>query len=570
MNVINQRGKHFKQALAVLLTASASLCLPSAYAQTSNCAGVNVYPDWPSRDWSGGDYNHANSGDKMVYQNTLYQANWYTKTQPGSDASWSNLGACGTSTPTSSVASSIASSVSSSTSSTPSTGQGSLIIAVNAGGARTTYNGNQYQADGYFSGGDTSSTTDNIGGTTEDTVFQSERYGSYSYNIPVTQGTYSIDLQFAEIYHTTAGSRAFNLLIEGQVEMSNVDLYTLAGSDGAYTYEVSNIQVNDGSLDITLQTITDNGTLAGFAVFSENGSLSSVSSSSSSSSHSTGGKFPPFFVGNITTRGNVRSDFAQYWDQITAENEGKWASVEGTRDQYNWSGIDRVYNFAKQNGMPYKQHTFVWGNQSPNWINNLSASEQAAEIEEWIRDYCTRYPDTEMIDVVNEATPGHAPAGYAQNAFGNNWVTRSFELARKYCPNSVLILNDYNVLRWNTEQFIEMARPAINAGVVDAIGLQSHGLETISFSELQRNLDRIASLGLPIYISEYDVAENNDQRQLAIMQEQFPLFYKHPSVKGITIWGYLSGATWVDGTGLINSNGSHRPAMDWLMNYIGR
>ena len=59
---------------------------------------------------------------------------------------------------------------------------------------------------------------------------------------------------------------------------------------------------------------------------------------------------------------HVRSDFLQYWDQITPENEGKWASVEATRDVYNWSGLDRAYNFAKQNNIPFKQHTFIWGN----------------------------------------------------------------------------------------------------------------------------------------------------------------------------------------------------------------
>jgi GH35 family endo-1,4-beta-xylanase len=279
---------------------------------------------------------------------------------------------------------------------------------------------------------------------------------------------------------------------------------------------------------------------------------------------------PAMFVGNITTNGNVRSDFLQYWDQITPENEGKWASVEGTRDNYDWSGLDRAYNFAKQNNIPFKQHTFVWGNQSPGWINGLSASEQAAEIEEWIRDYCARYPDTEMIDVVNEATPGHAPAGYAQNAFGNNWIIRVFQLARQYCPNSILILNDYNVLSWDTNAFIQMATPAVNAGVVDALGAQGHGLEGQSLSSLQSKLNQVAALGLPIYISEYDVARTNDQEQLAIMQQQFPLFYNHPSVAGITLWGYVVGSTWVNGSGLIQSNGTPRPAMTWLMNYLGR
>jgi GH35 family endo-1,4-beta-xylanase len=279
---------------------------------------------------------------------------------------------------------------------------------------------------------------------------------------------------------------------------------------------------------------------------------------------------PEFFVGNITTNGAVRSDFLQYWDQLTPENEGKWASVEGTRDVYNWSGLDAAYNFAKQNNIPFKQHTFVWGNQSPGWINNLSPTEQAAEIEEWIRDYCARYPDTEMIDVVNEATPGHAPAGYAQSAFGNNWIIRVFQLARQYCPNSILILNDYNVLSWNTNEFIQMATPAVNAGVVDALGLQAHGLESWSLNDISNKLNQVAALGLPIYISEYDVARTNDQEQLNIMSTQFPLFYNHPSVVGITLWGYVVGSTWVNGSGLVHPNGTRRPAMNWLMNYLGR
>jgi arabinoxylan arabinofuranohydrolase len=279
---------------------------------------------------------------------------------------------------------------------------------------------------------------------------------------------------------------------------------------------------------------------------------------------------PPFFVGNITTNGSVRSDFTQYWNQITPENEGKWGSVEATRDVYNWSGLDQAYNYAVSHNIPFKQHTFIWGNQAPGWINNLSASEQAAEIEEWIRDYCARYPKTAIIDVVNEATPGHAPAGFAQNAFGSNWIIRSFQLARQYCPKAVLVLNDYNVLSWDTDKFIAMATPAVNAGVVDALGAQGHGLEGQSLSSLQSKLNQVAALGLPIYITEYDVARTNDQEQLQIMQAQFPLFRNHPSVAGITLWGYVVGNTWVNGSGLIYSDGTKRPAMTWLMNYLGR
>jgi GH35 family endo-1,4-beta-xylanase len=115
-----------------------------------------------------------------------------------------------------------------------------------------------------------------------------------------------------------------------------------------------------------------------------------------------------------------------------------------------------------------------------------------------------------------------------------------------------------------------MARPAVSAGVVDALGCQSHGLESWSLKDIRDKLDSVAELGLPIYISEYDVAIADDQRQLQVLQEQFPMFYEHSSVVGITLWGYVVDRTWVEGSGLIYDDGTPRPAMTWLMDYLGR
>lgn len=332
--------------------------------------------------------------------------------------------------------------------------------------------------------------------------------------------------------------------------------------EGYYTYTGNTAFQNFiiESSDSTASYFADDFAISGIGV---TGSSSSSSSSSSAASSKK-------FVGNITTSGAVRTDFVKYWNQITPENEGKWGSVERTRGVYDWSALDKIYAYARQNNIPVKAHTFVWGSQYPSWITNLSAAEQAVAIEDWIRNYCTRYPDTKLIDVVNEAIPSHAPAAYAKNAFGDNWIIKSFQLARKYCPNSVLILNDYNVLSWNTADFIALAKPLIAAGVVDALGEQAHGLEAWTAADISSKLNQVAALGLPIYITEYDVAKTDDQAQLQIMQAQFPIFYNSPYVKGITLWGYVYGKTWVTGSGLIQDDGTARPAMTWLMNYIGR
>jgi endo-1,4-beta-xylanase len=310
------------------------------------------------------------------------------------------------------------------------------------------------------------------------------------------------------------------------------------------------------------------------------GTSGNAGNGGSSGSAGAGGRPPPLkkFVGNITTRGQVRSDFEMYWDQITPENEGKWGSVEGTRNQMNWSGLDRIHDYAKQHNIPFKQHNFVWGAQQPSWIAGLSQAEQRAEVEEWIRLFCERYPDTQLIDVVNEppphTTPPYTAALGGAGTSGYDWIVQSFKWARQYCPNAILILNDYNTIEYanDNNHFIDIVNRIKAAGApIDATGAQAHAAHSLSTSTVQMYLDKLAtSTGLPVYISEYDIDEADDNKQRDVMQSQFTMFWNDDHVKGITVWGYVVGQTWLTNSGLMNSTGSMRPAMTWLMQFLNR
>ena len=291
----------------------------------------------------------------------------------------------------------------------------------------------------------------------------------------------------------------------------------------------------------------------------------------------SGGTAGKKFVGNITTSGTVRSDFTMYWNQLTPENEGKWGSVEGTRDQMNWNGLDAAYKFAKDHNIPFKQHTFVWGSQQPGWIAGLSAAEQKEEVEEWIRLFCERYPDVAMIDVVNEPPPHTTPvymnALGGAGASGYDWIVQAFKWARQYCPKAILILNDYNTIEYggDNSRIIDIAKKVKAAGApIDAIGVQAHDAHKLATNTVEGFLNKIASdTGLPIYVSEYDIDIADDNQQKTVMMSQFPMFWNNEHVKGITLWGYVSGATWKPNTGLIRNN-QPRPAMTWLMEFLGR
>ncbi|MFZ5892699.1 MAG: endo-1,4-beta-xylanase [Myxococcota bacterium] len=283
------------------------------------------------------------------------------------------------------------------------------------------------------------------------------------------------------------------------------------------------------------------------------------------------------FVGNITTGNSVDTNglvFAKYWDQITPENAGKWGSVQSSASAaFNWGTLDAIYDYTKKNGIIFKQHAFVWGNQQP------SGSLSEANVKTWISEFCKRYPETKLIDVVNEPPP-HTTPSYA-NAIGGGtngdwkWITNAFTWARAACPNAILILNDYNNIEWDAEHkhFIDIVKKVKAAGApVDAVGCQAHDVYRKTNTEIQTMLNNInAQTGLPVYITEYDVSDTNDDNQLKIYQQQFPIFWNTEYIKGITIWGWIYGRTWsqAPNSGLVN-NGKSRKAMTWLMQQLGR
>ena len=303
------------------------------------------------------------------------------------------------------------------------------------------------------------------------------------------------------------------------------------------------------------------------------------------------------FVGNITTNGQVRSDFTSLWNQITAENECKWASIEGTRGRYNWSGCDAAYNWAKNNGGHFKFHALVWGSQYPNWLNGLSAADTKTAITNWMDAVKQHYPDLEMIDVVNEAikSGGSYHSGYGKNnniiaALGGDngnyeFVVTAFKMARERWPDAILIYNDYNTVQWQKNEGIDLINKLKKAGApVDAYGLQAHDMQVsggqaggqggggscLNINTLKSAIEEIWSkTQMPMFISEYDIASNDDNDQKNCYSQQISYFMENEHIAGITLWGYIYGSTWTSGgnSGIIR-NGQDRPAMTWLKEYL--
>jgi endo-1,4-beta-xylanase len=297
------------------------------------------------------------------------------------------------------------------------------------------------------------------------------------------------------------------------------------------------------------------------------------------------------FLGNADD--SPDSNYINYWTQITPGNAGKWGSVGISEDtaQWDWSGLDRVYNFALNHHLVLKDHNLIWGAQQPSWISSLDSATQYHYIETWIRMVGQRYPKIDLVDVVNEGLVGHNPpdggngrANYERALGGSgktgvDWIVTAFELARKYMPPTAkLLINDYGIINDNgaTASYLQIINLLQQQGLIDGIGVQGHNfeIETADTATLRYNLNRLAATGLPIYISEMDLGNvgatgtPDDNVQLQAYQRIFPLFWNYLGIKGITLWGYKEGEMWQATCELVRSDGTARPALLWMANYI--
>lgn len=283
------------------------------------------------------------------------------------------------------------------------------------------------------------------------------------------------------------------------------------------------------------------------------------------------------FLGNIVD-GDPPANFLNYWNQLTLENKGKWENIEQNRDQMNWSVVSAAYNFCKKNGIPYKHHTFVWKEQSPKWIENLPPAEQKAEVEELMKIFGEKFPETDFIDVVNEPrekSPTWKSALGGEGKTGYDWLIWCYKTARKYCPKAKLLINEY-YCEYNMDyvkQYMKMIKILKDSNLIDGIGIQTHDGETKKGYEmgvLKECIDSLATLGLPIYSSELDLSGTDDE-QLEYYKKIFPIIWEHPAIRGVTLWGWTD--SWLlhlsnpkDARLIIN--GKERPALKWLREYV--
>lgn len=108
---------------------------------------------------------------------------------------------------------------------------------------------------GYAIGGQLTTSTEPVAGTSSPFLYQNARVGGSGYDIPVSQpGTYFVDMFVAETGGATPGQRVWNVTAEGHSAASSVDVASQAGADKAW-HVVFSAAVTDGTLNLRISPV---------------------------------------------------------------------------------------------------------------------------------------------------------------------------------------------------------------------------------------------------------------------------------------------------------------------------
>lgn len=268
------------------------------------------------------------------------------------------------------------------------------------------------------------------------------------------------------------------------------------------------------------------------------------------------------------------------FNSLTAENVMKPALIQPRKGEYNWSDADKIVEFAQANGMKVRGHTLCWHTQTGQWMyqdslgNMLQKEEALANLKEHITQVVTRYKGKVYCwDVLNEivvddpdSSKVYRDSSPWYKVSGTEFIPLVFQWAHEADPDAILFYNDYNTENpVKRDKIYNMLKDLLDKGVpIHGMGLQAHWkLNDPTEENLRASIDKFASLGLDVQITELDITVNlgredpdstftaeREQKQIDQYKMVFNVFReKKDNITGITFWNVSDRGSWLDRRG---------------------
>ena len=287
-----------------------------------------------------------------------------------------------------------------------------------------------------------------------------------------------------------------------------------------------------------------------------------------------------------------RALIRRHYNSLTADNQMKPESVldhaatlaQGDlfRAAVDFTRVDALMYFARDNGIAMRYHTLAWHNQTPGWFFSEDWSDSAEakpapketmlkRLENYILDVMThvntKFPGLVYSwDVVNEAIEPEngAPGLYRTRSpwyktCGEDFLPVAFRAARKgQAPGQTLCYNDYNAFEpVKRDAIIALLKKLQAENLVDTMGMQGHYVDGwMNVSLCEEAARAYAALGLKLQVTELDIHCNGDdearmQKLAQLYGDYFAMLLKLKKegvgIEAVTFWGVTDQDSWLTG-----------------------
>lgn len=274
----------------------------------------------------------------------------------------------------------------------------------------------------------------------------------------------------------------------------------------------------------------------------------------------------------------------QHHNVVTFGNAMKPLYLQNTKGNFNFSAADQLLEKSLAEGFKVHGHTLVWHQQSPAWMNQkedgtyLGREEALENLRTHIRTVMEHFGDKVISwDVVNEGMNDNPPkpsdwrASLRQSpwyhAIGDDYIEQAFLAAREVLDEHPewdikLYYNDYNDDNQNKATAIynmvkelneKYAKTHPGKKLIDGVGMQGHYSINTNPANVELSLERFASLGVEVSITEldmmtgnnYELSEKQANAQGLLYAQLFQIFRKHSkNIARVTVWGLDDGSSW--------------------------
>lgn len=211
------------------------------------------------------------------------------------------------------------------------------------------------------------------------------------------------------------------------------------------------------------------------------------------------------------------------FEYLIIDGEPNWKfedrALRPTKETFDFTDMDKVFDFADQNNMPVRVQHMLWGDDKwlPDWLTkgDFSKTQLLDIIHNHIQTVGARYKGkVREYTVVNEAFSRELETGGNKDwwgkKLGREYIDNAFIWAKAADPNAILILNDFgNETEGQISNLMyDYIKDAKSRGIpIDALGMQMHisSSNAPSTEKVVSNMRRFADLGVKIYITEFDV-----------------------------------------------------------------